>query len=235
MCQRYAAVVLMILALASCTSSMNRSSDAGGLDHILLGVPDLDAGVTAFEQATGVSPVRGGKHPSRGTENALVSLGNGSYLEIIAPQRDTDVSSDLVKQLRGLNKPTLVGWAVHVNDIDAVRAKMQTAGFVTSQPAPGARITPQGVRLEWSTVALEQPAIEAAPFFIQWGASTTHPSKSSPSGCTARTFEVEDPAADTLARLLTTTGMTMHPRSAPRSHMKLILQCGPREATFSSE
>jgi Glyoxalase-like domain len=85
-------VLLMILLLASCRSSMTRSSEAGGLDHILLGVPDLDAGVTAFEQATGVTPLRGGKRPSRGTENALVSLGNGSYLEIIAPQRGTDVS-----------------------------------------------------------------------------------------------------------------------------------------------
>jgi hypothetical protein len=53
------------------------------IDHILLGIDDLDRGMDLFEQRSGVRPVQGGKHPG-GTHNALVSLGDGTYLEIIA-------------------------------------------------------------------------------------------------------------------------------------------------------
>lgn len=55
------------------------------LDHILYAVPDLQKGIGHFEKLTGVRPVYGGKHPHLGTHNALVSLGEKVYLELIAP------------------------------------------------------------------------------------------------------------------------------------------------------
>lgn len=44
------------------------------LDHLVYVVPDLDAGVARFAEATGVQPVYGGAHVGLGTANYLVGL-----------------------------------------------------------------------------------------------------------------------------------------------------------------
>jgi len=206
--------------------------DSAGVDHILLGAASLDEGIRAFESATGVSPVRGGKHPNRGTENALVSLGRGVYLEIIAPQPDAQ-PNEMVTQLRALRAPALIAWAVHVTDAADAAARLGRAGFPTTAPQPGSRVTPQGATLSWVAFQLEK-RVGSAPFFIRWGDSTTHPSITSPGGCTLTSFRVSDPQGDELSRLLAAVGVAADVRSAERAEMRLTLRCGGREAAFDS-
>lgn len=225
-------IAVLILIASGCRSTVMPRSN---VDHIMLGVSNLEEGMAAFEAATGVKPVIGGTHPGRGTQNALVSLGNGTYLEIIAPQTQPDASDAMVRGLQALTAPRLMGWAEHVADTATARAALERAGFTLTPAQPGSRVTPAGARLEWTTFGIVKPEIATAPFFIEWGKTTTHPSKTSPAGCSVASFQVDDLNAAALNRLFQATEMSMHSNERGQPRITLTVKCGERSARFTSD
>ena len=90
------------------------------LDHLAVSAATLDEGAAWIEQALGVPPTGGGKHPHMGTHNRLLSLGD-LYLEVIAidpaapkPPYPRWFSLD---SFRG--PPRLTNWICRTNDLDA--------------------------------------------------------------------------------------------------------------------
>jgi len=164
------------------------------LDHILLGCSDLDEGVAFVEQHTGVRAGIGGVHPGRGTRNALLSLGPRRYLEIIAPDpAQKGISSSRLKVIEQLKTPRLIGWAAHVNDINAAVNKLRESGVKYEGPESGSRRRPNGRMLQWKSVGLVDDRDGLLPFFIEWGAGTIHPSVDASAGCRLEKFAVEGP------------------------------------------
>jgi len=159
------------------------------LDHILLGCSDLDRGIDFVEQHTGVRAAFGGVHPGRGTRNALLSLGEKHYLEIIAPDPQQPSAPDLYA-LRKLDEPRLVGWAAHPGDLVQFAARLRGAGLAFDGPTPGSRQRPDGRLLQWKTLNLHDDQAGLLPFFIEWSADTVHPSADAPSGCKIVRFEI---------------------------------------------
>src|SRR2546427_756595 len=89
------------------------------LDHIVYAVPDLERGVNDIERQVRVRPVSGGTHAGGLTHNALLSLGAGSYLEIIAPVPGSEAPTGALPfGLETITEPRLVTWAVAVDDIE---------------------------------------------------------------------------------------------------------------------
>jgi len=198
------------------------------LDHIMLGAADLDRAIAEFKAATGVTPVKGGRHPGRGTQNALVSLGGSAYLEIITPTRETS-GDDLVSDLQKLDRLTPVGWALRVSDAASARDALAKAGLTVTPLQPGGRITPAGEKLAWTTFDVE--GFEAAPFFIQWDRATRHPSTTSPGGCTIETFAIADPAGQDLLRALRSIGADTVVGVSQKPMISVTLRCGDRTAS----
>jgi hypothetical protein len=123
------------------------------VDHLLLGVADLDAGIDWVEQRTGVRAVVGGVHPGRGTRNALLALSGRQYFEILAP--DPAQEGGGRADLRALGEPRLITWSALATDIDGLAARVKAAGLSAMGPRPGSRARPDGRLLEWTTLGIE--------------------------------------------------------------------------------
>src|ERR1700693_763227 len=123
------------------------------LDHILLGCNDLDRGMAFVEEHTGVRAAFGGVHPGRGTRNALLSLGERKYLEIMAPDPGQHGALQ-IPRLRELKQPRIVGWAVHPADVTQLAARLREAGIACKDPQPGSRQRPDGKVLHWKSLTL---------------------------------------------------------------------------------
>src|SRR5690349_15249615 len=113
------------------------------VDHLLLGVSDLQHGIDWVEQRTGVRALIGGVHPGAGTRNALLSLGSAHYLEIIAPDPAQSTYNSRV-DIRSLTEPRLVNFAVATTDIDRTAAIARKAKYQAIGPDPGSRVLPTG-------------------------------------------------------------------------------------------
>jgi hypothetical protein len=172
------------------------------LDHMLLGCRDLDQGISLVEQRTGVRAAVGGVHPGRGTWNALLSLGERHYLEIIAPDpAQAGVSAERVNELRKLKTPQLVGWAAHVSDIDGLAKKLRSSGMSVDGPLLGSRQRPDGRMLIWKTLNVTNDRHGLIPFFIEWSAESVHPSVDAPKGCMLESFTAADPDPAELSKV----------------------------------
>jgi hypothetical protein len=204
------------------------------MDHLMVAIRSLPDGIAEFERLTGVKAVVGGKHPGRGTENALVSLGDGSYLEIIAPQPDAPQLFADYEPMRTLDRLTIFTWAVGVSDAKAAAAALKSAGVAVTPPQPGARVTPAGERLEWSTFNFADRSIAIAPFFIQWSPGTKHPSATSPGGCSLSALKLQDPAIAQLSAGLKNLGVSGVTYQEGRSAIEATLTCGSKTLTLKS-
>src|SRR6266852_7198809 len=194
------------------------------LDHILLGCSDLDRGIALVEENTGVRPAIGGVHPGRGTQNALLSLGERRYLEIIAPDpAQPGVKNPLASNLHSLVEPRLVGWAAHPGSVSAFAETLRAAGIKFEGPTPGSRKRPDGQLLKWQIVSLADSDSGLLPFFIEWGQDSVHPSVDAPKGCALISFAAETPDPEKPAAQLKTLGLDLSVRKGQQARLHAVI------------
>lgn len=188
------------------------------LDHLLLGAPNLEEGMAWVTEKTGVNAAVGGRHPGLGTHNALLSLGDQQYLEIIAPDPTQTTLAPQFAFLQLATAPRLLTWAAATQDIHAIAAQAHAAGFELNGPNAGARTRPDGETLRWKTLFLKNDFSLLIPFFIQWDAMSRHPSQDSPTGCSLQSFSLEHPQPEKLRAAFSQLGIeaTVIPGSEAR-------------------
>jgi len=210
------------------------------LDHILLGCNDLDRGIDLVEQRTGVRPAVGGVHPGRGTRNALLSLGERRYLEVIAPDPKQDQNQveqfalKTLAHLKELSSPHLIGWAAHPGDLEKFSALLRNAGIAFLGPWPGSRQRPDGKLLQWKSLNLKDDQGGLLPFLIDWSADSLHPSADAPKGCSLTRFGAVSPNPADLIKITSLLQLDMPVSHGDKAGLRAAI-VGPKgELTLTS-
>ena len=136
---------------------------------------DLASAARHFEERFGLASLEGGRHPSWGTANRIVPLGD-AYLELVAiVDPDVAVGSTLGRWVadRATDAGRPLGWAVRTDDLDVV------AGRLGLGIEPGSRSRPDGSEVRWRSAGVGEAAAEPClPFFIEWAEGVGLPGRS---------------------------------------------------------
>jgi hypothetical protein len=164
------------------------------LDHLIYLSTDLDDDINELEHLLGVRAIAGGRHPRWGTRNALISMGETNYLEILAPDPDRpSPETPTILGLDRLDRSRLVSWAAKESDLEARVEAAARVGVELGEILPGSRERTDGTILSWT---LTDPEVSLGdglvPFLIDWGDSE-HPALGAPRGCTLLALRAEHP------------------------------------------
>lgn len=133
------------------------------IDHVIYGTADLDVAAARVEADLGLTASPGGRHEGLGTHNRIVPLGDGSFIELLAvadarEAAGSELGAALVAAIA--RREGLLAWAVAVEDVAAVAARLGT-------PLLGVGRQGRTARLTAVVEALAEPCL---PFFIERGA-----------------------------------------------------------------
>jgi len=192
------------------------------VDHLVCGyLGDLESAMDEFEEATGVRPTRGGSHPNLGTHNAIVSLGNGAYFEILCRDPDQPEPPKLWMGMGSLGtrchdaQPSaLLTWAVdRAAQVDETVSTARANGYDPGDPEDFSRKKPDGSTLRWRlsyrhyTVEEMGAGGGVVPFLIDWRGSAS-PAASAPAGCELVGLRAEAEDALTVGKRLRALGIS---------------------------
>ncbi|HWW99542.1 VOC family protein [Collimonas sp.] len=165
------------------------------IDHLVITAPSLADGAAYVRQVLGVRLAAGGEHPRMGTHNALLRLGEGLFLEVIAvnpeapaPDRPRWFQLD---RLSSDCRPRLATWVARTNNIAAaVAASAVALGTITPMTRG---------QLHWLITIPDDgglPMQGIAPTLIEWRAEPHPASKLPDMGCSLLGLEANLTAAD---------------------------------------
>lgn len=161
------------------------------LDHLSYAVshPELADTVQRLGCQLGGTFVDGGRHPAFGTQNFILPLTGGQYLEVVAaldhPAAEKAPFGQAVRRQAERGGGWLA-WVVSVEDITPIEARLGR----TSVPAQ--RIKPDGDVLTWKQIGITDLLRDASlPYFTQWTCpETQHPSRVAPAVVTLLSWEI---------------------------------------------
>lgn len=159
-------ILAVTLLAAVAAADASKPSVILQVDHVSVCASDLPSLQQAFTDA-GLKPDYGGPHANGVTHMALLGFDDGSYLELIAPQKPGMVEgSSWAKAMTG--NAGACAWAVDTHDLKQEVGRLKAVGIAVGTPQPGSRKRPDGLSIEWTTATLgDGPQGSVLPFIIE--------------------------------------------------------------------
>lgn len=132
------------------------------IDHVPFAVRDLDDGIARFERA-GLPPRYGGTHGDGTTEMALLSLPDGSYLELIAPTGEGEPGYWPAALEAGAGP---CAWCIQSGSVHSELQRYISHDVRVDGPHRGSRSRPDDTHVEWDTGFLGPDDSEVLPFLV---------------------------------------------------------------------
>ena len=111
-----------------------------GVDHIVIAVKDLEAGIKQYEAIYGIAATDRGEPAGAGFKNAYFRFGGDSYVELVAPTNEQGPVGRRVAA--GGEGVYLVAMAV--DDLPATLARLREQGVrLVGDPGPDKPVTGQ--------------------------------------------------------------------------------------------
>lgn len=203
------------------------------VDHFMWAARDLDSACDEFENLTGVRPVFGGVHKGFGTHNSLVSLANGSYMEVLALDPEQQVDHPIAQEIAELSVPEILAFHIQRADLESAVAVLEKWNIPVNGPFDLSRRRPDGKLLEWRVLLPESPQYKhAVPVFIDW-MEAPHPSATAPTGCELVHFEVGHPRRDELVKLYAALEVDIPVVQSSYAYAKAVLQTPKGEVVLT--
>jgi len=181
------------------------------IDHIVYSVLDLDSAVEHIADSLGISPSFGGFHKTKGTKNALLDIGNETYLELLAIDNDNDkIPAPRWMGIDLISAPKITRWAVTSNTLLRDVVNLKNIVPQLAEVEQGQRTTADNTLIKWQlSQPLPTPEVELLPFFIAWDKEEKHPTTFLNKGCLLKTFYATHPQPQSMRETLKKIGIDL--------------------------
>lgn len=165
------------------------------LDHIVYCVQDLESSIEHISDTLGIAPRFGGFHKTKGTKNALLDLGDETYLELLAiDEGNHNVSVPRWMGIDLISTPRITRWAVKSNSLLRDIVRLKSVAPQLGEIEEGQRTTGDNRSIKWQlSRPLPIPEVELLPFFIAWDTKEKHPTTFLDKGCSLKAFYATHP------------------------------------------
>ena len=197
------------------------------IDHIVYCVYNLEEAINNLENKLGVKATIGGAHLTQGTKNALISLGDECYLEILAiDESNTDIKAPRWMGIDVLQSSKITRWALKTKDITQDSKTLQQYNSDMGKVTGGSRKMTTGKTLSWQiAMPLSTPEVDIAPFITDWSESEAHPIDSLKQPCQLLELQFNHPNPKVLQKLFDQMDIATKINKANSTSIKAIIEC----------
>ena len=239
-------ILLMLFLIFFCQPLVAQQADIERrsnhyLDHIVLGINDLDTGIDSLQQLTGVKAKFDGRNARQGTQSAVIGLGDKTYLEIVAPDPkadpediDPDLKTLILDRLQNFESLTPFQWVIGTSNMVRTEAIASRAGSRFSELREGNRKRGWGKGYQWSWARIDRPESLVTPLFIHRDEDGKRPQDRAPDGCSLSLLQLNSRTFKSLHTLVAAMQMDAETVAAEQESMSFSLDCPTGEVVFEA-